>query len=72
MEDPWRLEHHLKELSYTMAMHALTLAEIAGMKAANDQRIADGQTIAYNEQAFIDTAVNNGMTHNAVVSRHEI
>ncbi len=70
--ETWQLEHHLKELSYTMSMHALTIAEIEGMKAVNQSLLAQGGNIAYTQEDFINVAENNGMTHNDVITRHQI
>lgn len=57
-----------QQAAYIIAMAACAMAEIAGMQAENQQRIHTGEAIAYNEQAFADVILRNGIHHNAVLT----
>lgn len=47
---------------------ACMLAELEAMKAANEERLADGMALAYDYKAFSDLPDVYGLGHNAVVS----
>ena len=50
-----------------MSQVACANAEIAGMTAENMQRAALGQSMAYDEAAFVAVIENYPIHHNAVV-----
>ena len=56
-----------QQAAYVIAMAACAMAEIAGMQAANNERAARGEAMAYNEQAFMDVPNRHGIHHNAVI-----
>ena len=66
------LQGHIRELDYAISMAVQSYAQIEGMKAENAGRLARGEALAYNEQAFLDVAAENGMSHNQSITRHFI
>ena len=54
--------------AYVMSQSACALIEAMGMQAENKQRETLGQSMAYDEQAFLDAITRNGIYHNAVMS----
>ena len=57
-----------QKAAYINAQAACALAEIAGMQAQNQHRLALGQSIAYGEQDFAAGPDKYGIHHNAVMS----
>lgn len=53
--------------AYVSAQSAAMLAELEGMKAANREREARGEAMAYGEDAFMALAGRFGVNHNAVI-----
>ena len=53
--------------AYIMAQAACANAEVAGMTAENMQRAALGQSMAYDESAFVAVIENYSIHHNSVV-----
>ena len=58
---------HAARCVFVQAQVACALAEIASMQAANQYRLALGQTIAYDEAAFIAVQDRYLIGHNAVI-----
>ena len=59
----------LKELDYGLSMSVQTLVRAMGMQAENQQRIHRGESIAYPEEAFSKLIEDNGIHHNAILTR---
>jgi len=57
-----------QKASYIQAQTVCALAEIEGMKAANEERKVNGLSLAYDEKSFIDIPIYYGITHNQVVA----
>lgn len=57
--------------AYVMGQAACLNAEIAGMQAENMQRAALGQSMAYDEVAFIRVIDKYSCHHNAACSAFE-
>jgi len=53
--------------AYVTAQAACANAEVAGMTAENMQRAALGQSMAYDEAAFVAVIENYSIHHNAVI-----
>ena len=66
----WRIEEALRQHDYAMSMFIQSLCEIEGMKAENQKRISNGESIAYSKEDFLEVAINNGMNHNNSIERH--
>lgn len=56
-----------QKAAFIIAQSACAMAEIAGMQAENESRIANGLTPAYTERDFIAVTERNVVGHNAVV-----
>ena len=56
-----------QKAAFVNAQAACALAEIAAMQAANQHRLSLGQSIAYDEDAFIAVQNNYLIGHNAVI-----
>ena len=56
-----------QKAAFTMSQVACANAEVAGMTAENMQRAALGQSMAYDEAAFVAVIENYPIHHNAVV-----
>ena len=59
--------HQEEKPAYLMAMVVCAMADIAGMQAANQERIHRGESLAYPEEAFAAVADKYGIHHNAVL-----
>ena len=59
----------MRELDYGIAMSVQSLIKAMGMQAENKQREAQGLAPAYNEKAFLDIIEENGIHHNAILTR---
>lgn len=53
--------------AYIFSQSICALAEIEAMKALNTYRESRGETIAYDEEAFLDVPDKYGISHNAVL-----
>ena len=56
-----------QQAAYVIAMAACAMAEIAAMQAANQERTARGESLAFNESAFRGIITSNRIHHNAVL-----
>lgn len=59
--------HHLAEFMYQLGMMTAAMIELEAMKAANQQRAALGQSMAYNESDFMNIQSNYGIDSNHLV-----
>jgi hypothetical protein len=59
---------HLSSHAYAITIAVQTMVEAMGMQAENQQRLRNGEAIAYTEQAFTDLINRNGCCHNGVLS----
>ena len=57
--------------AYIMSQSSCALIEAMGMQAENMQREALGQSMAYNDKAFIELINRFSIHHNAVISTFE-
>ena len=57
-----------QQAAYIQSQSACALIEMEAMKAENTYREMRGETIAYNEKAFLDLIERYGIHHNAVIS----
>lgn len=57
-----------QKAAYVTAQAVSALAAIAGMQAANHERIQDGYALAYPESAFADVTKEFCISHDAVVA----
>ena len=55
--------------SYVNSQAACALIEMQGMIAANQFRMQQGLTIAYDEKAFFALIDQYGISHNAVITQ---
>lgn len=60
---PW----HLAEFMYQLGMMTNAMIEMEGMKAENQQRVSNGQAVAYTEKDFANISVNHSIDHNHLV-----
>ena len=56
-----------QKAAFINAQVVCATAEIEGMKALNVYRESRGETIAYDENAFVDVPDKYGISHNAVI-----
>lgn len=57
-----------QNLVYLQTQIACAYCELEAMKAENQQRAVLGQSVAYNEAAFMDIITKYGLGHNAVIT----
>lgn len=57
-----------QKAAYVNAQAACAMAEIAGMQALNQYRLARGEAIAYSDEAFDAIPNKYGIHHNAVLT----
>lgn len=43
-------------------------AELEAMKAANQQRLIEGKSLAYSEQQFLELQTKYGLCHNQILT----
>ena len=55
-------------VAYIIAMAVGGLIEAMGMYSENQHRLQRGETIAYNDEAFIKLMEDRGLYHNAILS----
>lgn len=60
-----------KELDYGFAMSVKALIEAMAMQAENQKRAVRGEAPAYGEDEFLEVIKENGLYHNAVLTRWE-
>ena len=60
-----------QKAAYIIAQAACANSEVAGMQAENQDRLANGLSIAYDEAAFAAVIERYGIHHNAVVTFFE-
>ena len=56
-----------QKAAYIIAQSVSAYAEIESMKALNIYRDRQGETIAYDEKAFLDVIEKYGIHHNGVL-----
>lgn len=54
--------------AYTIAMAVGAMIEAMGMAAENTQRLQQGKSLAYGEEAFNKLRDDNGLHHNALMA----
>lgn len=59
--------HHLAEFMYQLGMMTAAMIELEAMKAANQQRVVLGQSMAYNESDFMNIQSNYGIDSNHLI-----
>jgi len=57
-----------QQAAYIMAMAIGGLIEAMGMQAENQNRIARGEMIAYDDEAFQKVVDNRGLHHNSILT----
>jgi hypothetical protein len=57
-----------QKVAFINAQTACALAEIAGMQAENSHRAANGNSVAYGDEAFFAIPDKYGIGHNTVVA----
>lgn len=62
------MQDTVSRAAYIQAKVAVMQAEIAGMQAANQYRLANGHTIAYDEEAFLELPIRHGLGENDVIA----
>lgn len=68
MEDSQRLTLALQEHARVMAGVARAMVEIAAMNAANQERLSNGEAIAYSEDSIRKVIESEGIGYNSVES----
>lgn len=56
-----------QQAAFVIAQAASAMIEALGMVAANQERTANGHTIAYDEAAFVAVAARHTIGHNDVI-----
>jgi len=56
-----------RQLAFALCNAAAALVEAMGMHAENQNRLSNGHTIAYGEEAFNKLAESRGLYHNQLV-----
>lgn len=56
-----------QKIAYINSQTVCAQAELSGMEAENAQREHRGESMAYDEDAFMDIPVKYGITHNQVL-----
>ena len=54
----------LQRITFQQAMNTAAMVEAMGMDAENKQRLANGESIAYDRAAFCDLLDRYGVTQN--------
>jgi len=62
-------ERAMQNAAYTIANAIGGLIEAMGMQASNQERLANGQTIAYDDHAFAKLVEDRGLHHNSIVTQ---
>ena len=57
-----------QKAAYVVAQSVEAFAEIQGMIALNQYRMARGETIAYDEEAFLKVPESHGISHNQTIT----
>ena len=60
--------NHNEAAAIIMARAAALSARVSAMNAENQQRLANGYSVAYGEDAFLDAITEEQCDHNAVWS----